>query len=236
MHNRSVDDESRRRFVKRLSVAAAFLVLPSEALVWSSCSKPEHTSSAQDAKPIYPSTLSGGAPCGSCIAPANLSWRTTITSADEPGAPLDISGTIYQPDGVTPAKNIVLFIYHTDATGYYNENDDPGHPRLRGWMLTGADGRYEFRTIKPAPYPHRTTPAHIHAHVYGKGLSERSIADYWFEGDPFITAKERSKAIENGEAPVIITLRRDGEGVLRGTRDITLQARSELKTQIHLPV
>lgn len=221
MRNRSFH-ESRRQFIKHLSIVAAFPALPFGALGLSSCSKTDRAT-AQNTKPSYPATLSGGAPCGSCIAPDNLSWKTVVTSAKEPGEPLDISGTIYQPDGVTPAKGFVLFIYHTDATGYYNKNDDPGHPRLRGWMQTGADGRYEFRTIKPAPYPHRTTPAHIHAHVYGVGYSERSIADYWFEGDPFITPKERSRAIGNGDAPVVIALQRDGEGVLRGVRDIRLK-------------
>ena len=82
-------------------------------------------------------------------------------------------------------------------------------------MKTGPDGRYEFHTIKPAPYPHRTTPAHIHAHVYGPQYSERSIDDYWFQGDPFITPKKR--------APAIISLKRNGEGVLQAVRDITLK-------------
>jgi protocatechuate 3,4-dioxygenase beta subunit len=177
---------------------------------------------AADPKPTYPPTLSGGAPCGSCIAPADLSWKTVVTSAKEPGEPLIISGTIYHPDG-KPASGVVLFIYHTDATGYYNEKDDASHPRLKGWMKTGGDGRYEFRTIKPAPYPHRTTPAHIHAHVYGPDYSERSIDDYWFEGDPFINAKELARVKEQGATPAIVALKRDGEGVLRGGRDITLK-------------
>lgn len=175
-----------------------------------------------DPKPTYPPTLGGGAPCGSCIAPADLSWKTVVTPAKEPGEPLVISGTIHQADG-KPANGVVLFIYHTDATGYYNEKDDASHPRLKGWMKTEADGRYEFRTIKPAPYPHRTTPAHIHAHVYGPGYSERSIDDYWFEGDPFINAKELARMKEQGGTPAIVALKRDSEGVLRGGRDITLK-------------
>ena len=173
-------------------------------------------------KPTYPPTLGGGAPCGSCIAPADLSWKTVVTSAEEPGEPLIISGTIRQANG-KPASGVVLFIYHTDATGYYNEKDDASHPRLKAWMKTGPDGRYEFRTIKPGPYPHRTTPAHIHAHVYGPDYSERSIDDYWFEGDPFINAKELARMKEMGATPAIVALKRDGEGVLRGVRDITLK-------------
>ncbi|MEY2552071.1 MAG: protocatechuate 3,4-dioxygenase, beta subunit, partial [Verrucomicrobiota bacterium] len=128
-------------------------------------------------EPNYPPTLSGGAPCGSCGAPEKLSGKTVIPPENEPGEPLVITGKVFQPDGKTPAEGMVLWVYQTDRTGYYNEKDDASHPRLKGWMKIGADGKYEFRTIRPGAYPHRTTPAHIHAHVYGPGYSERSIDD-----------------------------------------------------------
>ncbi|MEY2504133.1 MAG: protocatechuate 3,4-dioxygenase, beta subunit, partial [Verrucomicrobiota bacterium] len=100
--------------------------------------------------------MSGGAPCGSCIAPEKLSWKTVIPPENEPGEPLVITGKIFQQDGKTPAQGMVLWVYHTDRTGYYNEKDDASHPRLKGWMKIGADGKYEFRTIRPGAYPHRT--------------------------------------------------------------------------------
>jgi protocatechuate 3,4-dioxygenase beta subunit len=172
----------------------------------------------------YPPTLSGGAPCGSCIAPEKLAWKTAIPPQKEPGEPLVITGKVFQPDGTTPAEGIVLWVYHTDATGYYNEKDDASHPRLKGWMKIGADGKYEFSTIRPGAYPHRTTPAHIHAHVYGPGYSERSIEDYWFKDDPRINEKELKNAADNGGHPVVVGLKRGSDGVWRGERDITLKA------------
>lgn len=177
-------------------------------------------------KPSYPSTLSGGAPCGSCEAPENLSWKTVIPPPNEPGEPLEISGTIHEPDGVTPAHGIVLFVYHTDVTGYYNKEDDASHPRLRGWMKTGNDGRYQFRTIRPGAYPHRDTPAHIHAHLYGPGYSERSIDDYWFADDRRINPETISKMKALGGAPFITKLEREADGVWRGHRDITMKPAS----------
>jgi protocatechuate 3,4-dioxygenase beta subunit len=206
----------------RVATLVTFAVFAWCSLSLSSCSR-IHALDQAEKKPAYPSTLSGGAPCGSCIAPANLSWKTVIPSDKEPGEPLIISGTIYQPDGITPASGMVLFVYHTDVTGYYNEQDDASHPRLKGWMKTGADGRYEFRTIKPGAYPHRNTPAHIHAHLYGRDYSERSIADYWFEGDPRINPEALAFAREQGSTPVIVTLRRGGDGVWTGVRDIRIR-------------
>ena len=172
------------------------------------------------ANAAYPPTLHGGAPCGSCAAPAKLSSTTIIAPESEPGERMEISGTIYHADGKTPASGIVLFVYHTDAKGYYNAQDDASHPRLRVWMQTGADGRYLFRSIRPAPYPHRTTPAHIHAHIYGPHISEHSIDDYWFAGDPFIT----KEALANESTPAIVTLTRGSDGVWRGTRNIRLKS------------
>jgi protocatechuate 3,4-dioxygenase beta subunit len=176
--------------------------------------------------PDYPPTLSGGAPCGSCTAPDKLSWQTVITPQNEPGEPLVITGKVFQPDGKTPAEGMVLWVYQTDATGYYNEKDDASHPRLKGWMKIGADGKYEFRTIRPGAYPRRTTPAHIHAHVYGPGYSERSIEDYWFKDDPRINEKELKSASDGSDHPFveIIELKRGSDGVWRGVRDIKLQA------------
>ncbi|MFN2476887.1 MAG: protocatechuate 3,4-dioxygenase [Chthoniobacterales bacterium] len=171
----------------------------------------------------YPPTLAGGAPCGSCDAPEKLSWNTVIPPETEPGDPMVITGRVFQSEGKTPAEGMVLWVYQTDRTGYYNEKDDASHPRLNGWMKIGADGKYEFRTIRPGAYPHRTTPAHIHAHVYGPGYSERSIDDYWFKDDPRINEKEVKHAADNGGHPVIVALKRGDDGVWRGVRDIKLQ-------------
>ena len=51
--------------------------------------------------------------------PKSLSWETTIAGKSEPGEPLEMSGTIFGADGKTPASGIILYVYHTDATGHY---------------------------------------------------------------------------------------------------------------------
>jgi protocatechuate 3,4-dioxygenase beta subunit len=223
MRDQFAYDEDRRRFIRQLSIFVAGLsTFPFTALSLSGCSSASSISNQSSRMSTMP-TRGGRMPCGSCDAPANLSWKTVIASKDETGEPLLMSGTIYQPDGTTPAEGLVLFVFHTDAKGHYNKEDDPNNPRLRGWMKTGKDGRYEFRTIKPAPYPQLTTPAHIHAHIYGQGYPEYYIDEYWFEGDPLITPAERAKLSGRGGFPSIITLTRDGEGVLRGVRNIKLE-------------
>ena len=155
--------------------------------------------------------------------PGNVPWKTTIVSAGEPGEPLIVSGTIYTPDGRTPLEGISLFVYQTDATGRYSTTGgDNRNTRIHGLMRTNGDGRYEFRTIKPASYPASRIPAHIHAFVSGPGYPEYWIDEYHFADDPFVTDEMRGKA-GTGNMSSILTLTRGADGVLRGVRDITVE-------------
>ena len=152
-----------------------------------------------------------------------MSSKITIASDGEPGERITISGTVFQPDGKTLANGVVLYVYHTDAAGYYSKDDDPYNPRLRGWMKTGVDGTYEFRTIKPAPYPRRDTPAHIHAQVYSDKIAEYAVDEYLFDGDPLINDEQKKKLVTGRGGPgSIVKLSRDASGTLRGVRDIKL--------------
>lgn len=144
----------------------------------------------------------------------------------EPGEPMMISGTVYLPDGKTPAKNAILSVWHTDANGNYIQGGGGAgelHPRLHGRMKTGTDGKYEFRSIRPAPYPSNSTPAHIHAHISAPGYPEYPII-YYFEGDKLITDKNRSELNSHrGGTPSIIPLTRNNNGTWVGHRDIILE-------------
>ena len=155
---------------------------------------------------------------------ANVSWKTTIVSAGEPGEPLIVSGTIYAPDGRTPLKGISLFVYQTDATGRYSTTGgDNRNTRIHGQMITNREGRYEFRTIKPRSYPATRIPAHIHAFVSGPGYPEYWIDEYHFDDDPFINSDMRGKVAGMGNFSSILTLTRGADRVLRGLRDIKIE-------------
>ncbi len=152
------------------------------------------------------------------------SWRTTIVSNNEPGEPLIVSGTIYTPDGRTPIHGITLSVYQTDATGVYStRGGDNRNTRIHGSMVTNAEGRYEFRTIKPASYPNSTNPAHIHAFVSGPGYPEYWIDEYLFEDDRFVSEDVRHKAANQGSFSPILKLTRGNDGMLHGVRDIKIE-------------
>jgi catechol 1,2-dioxygenase len=104
---------------------------------------------------------------------------------DEAGDRVVFRGRVTGEDGA-PLSGAELDVWHADAKGLYS-GFDPSLPAgiLRGKVLTDADGRYEVRTIVPAPYtipedgptgamvhaagwsPWR--PAHIHVIVSAQG-------------------------------------------------------------------
>ena len=223
MRDRSSQETSRRQFIKRISAVA--VALPTMSLVTACHGKTSPVSLAQAQDECEW--------CGAADAPANPPSKIVIPPPGEPGEPLVISGTVYKEDGRTPAEGILIYAYHTNAAGIYpKRTPDSGRPQwrhgyLRGWIRTGADGRYEFRTIRPAAYPGRTEPAHIHLTISGTNYPEYS-GTFWFADDPLVTPELRARndaivATRSMRPAVILTLRRDKSGVLRGTHDIRLQ-------------
>lgn len=215
MQDKQIDTVNRRSFLKQASVFA--VVLPSlelGTLGLLGCTS---------RSPFARAAVYGNS--------ASASWKIVTVSEKEPGEPLIISGTIYTPDGRAPMEGMNLWVYQTDATGHYSTQPESGgdnrNTRIHGLMRTNSEGRYEFRTIKPAPYPGRRNPAHIHAYVSGPGYPEYWIDEFLFEGDPFITDEMRQKFSGKGTFSSILTLTRGADGVLRGVRDIKVERCSQ---------
>ena len=165
---------------------------------------------------------------GTYEAPSDVSWRTIIPPEGESGERLIISGTVYLPDGITPAKDVIIYVYHTNSEGIYPKNgNEKGngkyHGYLRGWVKTNAKGYYEFETIRPAPYnSHDGEPAHIHYTVEAQDYPEYWLAGLWFSDDPrVVNYKENIE--RDGGFTNITTLTKDKNNTLRGKRDILLQ-------------
>ena len=210
--------EDRRDFLKRASIAAiAFPFLIS--CKTNTLAQENATVLSLIKKNAMPS---GTEARGAIYAPDNISWKTVLPKKSYKDEPMIISGTIFRPDGETPAPNILIYFYHTDSDGYYGKHGEARDGHFRGWMLTGANGKYEFRSIKPAPYPNRTEAAHVHMTLTGENFKEDSINAILFEGDKFITEKERNSVGKWGEFNPILKLEKGADGVLHGTRDIKL--------------
>jgi len=174
-----------------------------------------------------------GGSCEGCEAvfeygSKKLTSIDTLPDFKEPGPKLEISGTIYQSDGKTPAKGVILYIYHTDQKGVYpQKGNETGwakrHGYLRGWIKTNADGKYKFYTLRPASYPNSRAPQHIHPVVKEPNRNEYYIDEYLFADDPFLDEKEKEKENQQQRGGSgIITLTKKQDGTWVGKRDIIL--------------
>lgn len=202
------------------------MLLPLLALTLTHCS-PSDAKVVEQPDSFRNSAIAHGATewSGAIEAPGTVTWQTQIANDDEPGERITISGTIFLEDGVTPASGFLLYVYHTDNEGYYSRGfgkwNGQRHGLLRGWMLTGDDGKYEFSTIRPAGYPDGTDPQHIHATLTGPNVPEHWIDDFYFADDPRL-GDERSAESQDPFGSVVEL--KDENGVLRGTRDIRLMS------------
>jgi len=122
---------------------------------------------------------------------------------DAEAGPLIIHGTVTGPDG-RPVAGAVVECWHANSKGFYSHFDPTGAQsnfNLRGAVRTGADGKYEFRTLMPVGYGcppqgatqqlldeiarHGNRPAHVHFFVTSN--SQRKLTTQFnIEGDPLI--------------------------------------------------
>lgn len=214
--------EDRREFLKKAIVAASALPLLAACGGDATAQK---TSSVLEAIKRNAITDPNGSWNGAVSAPADVAWRTVLSEEKDKGEPIEISGVVYQADGKTPAPNSLIYPYHTDFEGYYGRgNRVHRHGRYRGWMLTDKDGKYAFRTIKPAPYPENRFAAHIHMTVTTAKAKEDWIDSILFDGDRLISPQERAQAGRRGGFNPILAFEKGTDGILRATRNIQLLA------------
>ena len=124
-----------------------------------------------------------------------------IAPAWEPGERFRVVFEVYDRSG-KPVRNTKVTAWQTDAAGLYNPRSF-GHiaPRLQVMAWTDSNGRIEFDTIFPGPYPDRPEPSHIHFAVPVNGRNQwRTL---WFEGDPLLTSEKRKWEQENEETLVV---------------------------------
>jgi len=167
------------------------------------------------------SSLADGPP-PTPAAPAHVTSVGTIANSAEPGERLVATGQVFAPDGRTPAADVIVYAYQTDSTGHYQNDPQTRIARLHGWAKTDAQGRFEFRTIRPGPYPGRSIPAHIHFHVYGGGYPLQWTPDLMFADDPLIRPDQLQSSAALGKFANVQTIARDPDGTQRCTFNIRL--------------
>lgn len=134
-------------------------------------------------------------------ADAPLLQRPAKLYETDPGEPLFLTGMVTDHHG-TPLAGAMLDVWQTNSLGRY-EHQDPRQPEynFRGRLMTDAQGRYEFQTVRPGPYQlphdgalgrffeqlgrHPWRSAHIHIKVSRDGYAPLTT-QLFFKDDPYI--------------------------------------------------
>jgi protocatechuate 3,4-dioxygenase beta subunit len=171
-----------------------------------------------------------GGPCEGCEAiyefgTRQLSHTDTLLEFDNSQHKLKLFGTVFQPDGKTPAAGVILYIHHTDRSGAYPKPAnargwEQHHGYLRGWVKTDASGQYAFFTFRPGAYPDGSEAAHIHLFVKEPDKNEYYLDDFLFDDDPRLSNERRRKLPQRGGNGIIKTTY--ANGLLQAKRDIIL--------------
>jgi protocatechuate 3,4-dioxygenase beta subunit len=140
-----------------------------------------------------------GASAAVAASAASGGASAVLVPDGEAGEPLLVDGRVLSSAGGAPVAGAALTLYQTDHTGCYSKGcSDERNPgarsaRLRGTLRTDAQGRYQFRTIKPGQYPGSGPPAHIH---YELTIGQQPMVplELIFEGDSRLTPDIRARA------------------------------------------
>lgn len=124
-----------------------------------------------------------------------------IAAANEPGTPFLIQGRVVEPDGRTPARAVVVHAYHRDQGGFdFGKNDrELTTWRLQGWVKTDAQGRFELRTIRPAPDHMGREGAHIHFTLESPTFGRQWAPTVFLSDDTLVTKRTREQSAAAGE-------------------------------------
>jgi protocatechuate 3,4-dioxygenase, beta subunit len=111
------------------------------------------------------------------------------------GQVIYVTGRVLNLHG-EPCPNVDMEIWQPNAAGRYTHSNDlnpaPLDPNFDGYstLVTDAEGRYNFRTIKPGAYPvidDYWRPPHIHYQLTGQ--YDRLVTQMYFPDEP-LNAKD----------------------------------------------
>jgi protocatechuate 3,4-dioxygenase beta subunit len=193
-----------------------------------------------------------GAACGDpTVAQAEGPYYPTRNQPDEDADLTQVKGKAGRAKGEVifvrgrvldvdcqPVEGALVEIWQANAAGRYDHEGDAGNPRpldpnFQSWaeVLTGKDGMFRFKTIKPGSYPADDKgwirPPHIHFKVSRRSYHEL-VTQMYFEGEPLNEADQIRKTLSGDDQKrVTIAFKASPPDLEPGSRlgefDITLR-------------
>jgi len=158
-------------------------------------------------------------------AESQISNTDTIPDFRSKTNQLKLTGIIYQSDGVTPAKDVILFIEQPDEDGDF-ELRNLGNARYvfhRSWVKTDADGRYTFYTFVPGNDRRYNQLQQIFPVIKEPSKPEYQLETFLFNDDPLLTKRCGKTILRKSDASRILTPKKE-DGILVAEKNIVLSA------------
>lgn len=127
----------------------------------------------------------------------------SIVRSPTPGPALFVTATVRDSQG-NPVAGAEVDVWHSSPEGFYEQQDpNQADMNLRGKFTTDAQGRFGFRSVKPAGYPipiegpvgdllrhagrHNYRPAHLHFLIFKEGFKTHISQIYTPDDDKLET-------------------------------------------------
>ena len=160
--------------------------------------------------------------------------RSNIIPPNSKGSPMNLSGTIFKEDGKTPINNASVEIWQCDENEHYDNASDSYF--FRGAIMTGKNGKYDFKTIVPVPYkadPNDESswrPAHIHMRVSVPDQQDL-ITQIYFKGDKYIDSDTWASSPQAVNR--ILNIAKNPAGGNAVTFDVVMKKEFPLDTEVY---
>ena len=160
--------------------------------------------------------------------------RSNIIPPNSKGSPMNLSGTIFKEDGKTPINNASVEIWQCDENEHYDNASDSYF--FRGAIMTGKNGKYDFKTIVPVPYkadPNDESswrPAHIHMRVSVVDQQDL-ITQIYFKGDKYIDSDTWASSPQAVNR--ILNIAKNPAGGNAVTFDVVMKKEFPLDTEVY---
>ncbi|MFK7781704.1 hypothetical protein [Psychroserpens sp.] len=137
-----------------------------------------------------------------------LSNTDTIPGFDSKSNKLKISGIIFESDGITPAKDVILYIDQADENGDFDlrYNNEKRYVHNRGWIKTDSDGSYTFYTYVPGNDRRYNQMQQLFPIVKESSKAAYELESFLFDDDPFLTKTCRKRLAKKGDPTRILKL------------------------------
>ena len=152
-----------------------------------------------------------------------LNNTDTIPGFDSKVNKLMVTGTVFQSDGVTPAKDVIIYIDQADEHGDFDlrKENDKRYVHHRGWVKTDAQGKYTFYTFVPGNDRRLNQLQQLFPTIKEPSKEAYEIEPFLFDEDPLLTKLCRKRLNKKGDPSRILKLKKV-DGLLVTQKDIVL--------------